>query len=144
MQDIHHSGRVKELLAQEITHNRSVEKSIQQERSEKQRQVPFYLQINCDVLESIYFTSAMITSMPLIAAHFMEQKRKVPKPLKRFLEFYEKQVFIGPSKSAKDFVMLACKNMMTGNWQAVTDAILSIKSWDTFSDVLAIKKMLQM
>lgn len=96
LQEISASGRVKELLAQGLVATRFGEKSAEQENLEKQRQMPFHMHINLELLECIYLTSSMLLEIPNMAMNSHDSRRKViSKPFRRMLDYSERQVFIG-------------------------------------------------
>lgn len=63
--DIQSSGRPKELLAQGLLPVRQHERSPEQEKIEKRRQMPFHMHINLDVLECVYLVSQPAVHRPL-------------------------------------------------------------------------------
>jgi len=76
VKDAHHclvdlmvTGKPKELLAQGLLPQRQHERSAEQEKIEKQRQMPFHMHINLELLECVYLVSAMLLEIPYIAAH---------------------------------------------------------------------------
>jgi translation initiation factor 3 subunit C len=77
LMDIQSSGRPKELLAQGLLPVRQHERSAEQEKIEKRRQIPFHMHINLDVLECVYLVSAMFIEVPYLAAHENDQRRRI-------------------------------------------------------------------
>ncbi|KAJ3555352.1 hypothetical protein NPX13_g10371 [Xylaria arbuscula] len=67
LQEICGSGRQKELLAQGVMIQRFAQVSPEQERLEKQRQLPFHMHINLELLECVYLTCSMLLEIPLLA-----------------------------------------------------------------------------
>lgn len=56
--------------------------------------------------------------MPNIAAlgPLESRKRIISKPLRRLMENYERQTFVGPPESVRDHMMAACRALATGGW----------------------------
>ncbi len=48
-------NKAKELLAQGLTSQRQVEKTLEQERAEKRRQLPYHMHISLDMVECVHY-----------------------------------------------------------------------------------------
>lgn len=144
LQDIFTTQRVKELLAQGTHQQRYQTLTPEQERAEKQRQLPFHMHINTELLEAAFLVSSMLVEIPLLASiDSEEQKRKaISKPFRRLLDFADRQVFTGPPESTRDHIMQASKALQDGQWQSCRDLIQSIKIWSLMPESGAVKDML--
>lgn len=145
LQEICGSGRQKELLAQGIMIQRYSQVSPEQERLERQRQLPFHMHINLELLECVYLTCSMLLEIPLLAQTGSSpdiKKRVISKTYRRMLEYHERQIFTGPPENTRDHVMQASKALAAGEWKKSIDFIHSIKIWDLMSQSERIKKML--
>lgn len=56
---------------------RQHERSLEQEKVEKQRQMPFHMHINLELLECVYLVSAMLLEIPYMAAHEFDARRRM-------------------------------------------------------------------
>lgn len=139
------SGRQKELLAQGIILQRYSTVSPEQERLERQRQLPFHMHINLELLECIYLTSSMFLEVPLMAqtSSSPEMKRRViSKTFRRMLDYNERQVFTGPAENTRDGVIMSAKLLAAGEWQKAATMLNSIKIWDLMPAPEKVKTML--
>ncbi|KAF6762944.1 eukaryotic translation initiation factor 3 domain-containing protein [Ephemerocybe angulata] len=144
LQEIFTTQRVKELLAQGVHQQRFQTLSPEQEKAEKQRQLPFHMHINTELLEAAFLVSSMLVEIPLLASiDSEEQKRKtISKPFRRLLDFADRQVFTGPPESTRDHIMQASKALQDGDWEKCRDLIQSIKIWTLMPEAASVKEML--
>ena len=133
LQEICGSGRQKELLAQGLIMQRYSTVTPEQERLERQRQLPFHMHINLELLECVYLTCSMLLEIPLLAQTGSSpdvRKRVISKTFRRMLEYTEKQVFQGPPENTRDHVMQAAKALANGDWKKCQELISKIAIWD--------------
>ncbi|KAG9239384.1 putative eukaryotic translation initiation factor 3 subunit C [Amylocarpus encephaloides] len=145
LQEICGSGRQKELLAQGVMIQRYNQVSPEQERLERQRQLPFHMHINLELLECVYLTCSMLLEIPLLAQTGSSpdiKKRVISKTYRRMLEYHERQIFTGPPENTRDHVMQASKALAAGEWKKATEFIHSIKIWELMAKPDEIKAML--
>jgi len=129
------SERPRELLAQGMTgsfHHRQ-EKSPEQEKAEKRRQIPYHQHINQDLMEASHLISAMLLEVPNMAAHGNDNNtrraRVISRRFRKNHDQYNRQVFTGPPEQTKDFVMRAANELMKGEWKTCADLIVNLDAW---------------
>lgn len=144
LQDIFNTQRVKELLAQGVHQQRYQTLSPEQEKAERQRQLPFHMHINTELLEAAFLVSSMLVEIPTLASIDNEEQRRkiVSKPFRRLLDFADRQVFTGPPESTRDHIMQASKALQEGDWEKCRDLIQSIKIWSLMPESTSVKEML--
>ncbi|KAH7139358.1 eukaryotic translation initiation factor 3 subunit C [Dendryphion nanum] len=145
LQEICGSNRQKELLAQGLQMQRYSQISPEQERLERQRQLPFHMHINLELLECVYLTCSMLLEIPLLAQIGSSpdiKKRVISKTYRRLLEYHERQIFTGPPENTRDHVMQASKALSAGEWKKAAEFINSIKIWELIANADKIKEML--
>lgn len=145
LQEICGSGRQKELLAQGVMIQRFSQVSPEQERLERQRQLPFHMHINLELLECVYLTCSMLLEIPLLAQTGSApdlKKRVISKTFRRHLEFHERQIFTGPPENTRDHIMQASRALAAGDWKKSVELINAIKIWDLVAQSEKIKAML--
>lgn len=146
LQEICGSQRQKELLAQGLQMQRYSQITPEQERLERQRQLPFHMHINLELLECVYLTCSMLLEIPLLAQVGSSpdiKKRVISKSYRRMLEYHERQIFTGPPENTRDHVMQASKALAQGEWRKAADFIIAIKIWDLLPQAQKIKTMLE-
>uniref|UniRef100_A0A1B6E4Z8 Eukaryotic translation initiation factor 3 subunit C n=1 Tax=Clastoptera arizonana TaxID=38151 RepID=A0A1B6E4Z8_9HEMI len=145
--DLMMTGKVKELLAQGLLPQRQHERSKEQEKVEKQRQMPFHMHINLELLECVYLVSAMLIEIPYMAAHeFDARRRMISKTFYQQLRSSERQSLVGPPESMREHVVAASKAMRNGNWSICKELIINdkmnAKVWDLFYESNKVREML--
>ncbi|KAI8356567.1 eukaryotic translation initiation factor 3 subunit 8 N-terminus-domain-containing protein [Choanephora cucurbitarum] len=143
LSEIQGTGRVKELLAQGIQTQRFAQApSPEVDAAERQRQLPFHMHINLELLECIFLTSSMLLEIPAQAQAGPNNKKFISKPFRRLLDYNERQAFCGPPENTRDHIMSAAKALASGEWEKAKDFILAIKIWDLMTETQEIKDML--
>ncbi|KAF8466462.1 eukaryotic translation initiation factor 3 subunit 8 N-terminus-domain-containing protein [Kalaharituber pfeilii] len=145
LQEICGTNRLKELLAQGVQMQRYSQVTPEQERLERQRQLPFHMHINLELLECVYLTCSMLLEIPALAASGSSpdlKKRAISKTFRRMLEYHERQIFTGPPENTRDHVMQASKALAAGEWKRASELLNAIKIWDLLPERDRIKVML--
>jgi translation initiation factor 3 subunit C len=141
-----YSGHVRDLLAQG-TSQRYGERTVNQERAEQQRQTPFHMWLNLDVLEAVHIVSALLLEVPNMAMHeaggeVAGKRRVISKAFRRQLEYSERQVFSGPPESARDHALFAARSLKRGDWRECLRLLDGIQAWAMLRDPPAVRAML--
>lgn len=143
LQEIQGSGRPKELLAQGVQMQRYGQPvAAEQEQLERQRQLPFHMHINLELLECVYHTCSMLLEIPAQAQAGPTNKKVISKTFRRLLDYNERQAFLGPPENIRDHIMGAAKALASGEWEKSRDLIMAIKIWELMPNTQDIKDML--
>ncbi|GAA6044326.1 hypothetical protein JCM8097_000922 [Rhodosporidiobolus ruineniae] len=146
LQEIFATQRVKELLAQGVQAQRYTTLTPEQEKAEKQRQLPFHMHINLELLEVVYLVSSMLLEVPLMAQCGADaellKKKVVSRTFRRMLDYANRQVFTGPPENKRDHVMQATKALQQGDWQKCVELVHAIKVWGLMPKEKEVKEMI--
>jgi len=123
-------GKVRELLAQGLNLNRFHDRSIEQEKIERRRQLPFHMHLNLDLLESIFLLSCTFTEVPKMNRGTLIQTRIQSKSFTRLIDIHEQQTFTGPAENVRETLMSATSSLMCGEWRVALKLIMNLESWD--------------
>lgn len=148
LQEICSSGRPRELLAQGLQSQKYVERTPEQERTERQRQLPNHMHLSIELIDSVFLTVSMLLEIPQAAAgarrFFRVDKKLFPsRHLRRLIDGYDRNLFNGPAENTRDFIISAAKALAHGNWKSCLDLILQSKLWSLFPAPKAIAAMLE-
>lgn len=145
--DIQILGKARELLAQGLP-LRHQERTAEQERVERRRQIPFHKHINLDLLECVYLVSSMLLEIPDVAANeFSVRKKMISRLFYNQLRKSEEQPLVGLPETTREHVVAASKAMRVGNWRSCRDLIINdkvnLKVWNLFHQADSVRSMLE-
>eukprot|EP00928_Gymnodinium_smaydae_P018047 TRINITY_DN16875_c0_g1_i1.p1 TRINITY_DN16875_c0_g1~~TRINITY_DN16875_c0_g1_i1.p1 ORF type:complete len:975 (-),score=334.59 TRINITY_DN16875_c0_g1_i1:63-2987(-) len=126
-------NKARELLAQGLSYSKNMERTAEQERAERLRQLPYHMHINLEVLDSAHHICAMLLEIPNLAMQGIDPTNKtrvISRVLRRHLEAHDKQLFIGPPENAKECVVAASKSLQRGDWQSACNVLEDLKLWE--------------
>eukprot|EP00029_Vermamoeba_vermiformis_P014402 TRINITY_DN9525_c0_g1_i1.p1 TRINITY_DN9525_c0_g1~~TRINITY_DN9525_c0_g1_i1.p1 ORF type:complete len:985 (-),score=474.17 TRINITY_DN9525_c0_g1_i1:155-2671(-) len=142
--DLVSGGKMKELLAQGINIKSHQEKTPEQERQERRRQIPYHMHINLELIETVHLISAMLLEVPNMALNAFDTKKKViSKNFRRVFDWYDRQVFMGPPENTREHVIAASKLLLKGDWHAAADLLLGLSIWKLLPNDKEIKDMVR-
>lgn len=139
LQEICSSGRPKELLAQGVHSQRFSEKTAEQDRIERQRQLPTHMHLNLELVDCIFLTCSMILEVPqsaLFAKKVNQNDRKMyqSRHLRRLMDAFERNIFEGPAENTREALVMAARALALADWESASRLCLSAKAWESLSD----------
>jgi translation initiation factor 3 subunit C len=137
------SGRPKEFLAQGMT-QRFSDKSVEQDRNERQRQLPAHMHLNVELIDCVFLTCSMILEIPQTALFSKKINSNEPKMyqsrhLRRLMEAVERNVFEGPAENTREAIVMSARALSRADWESSVELCLSAKIWESlpnFSEVI--------
>lgn len=139
LQEICSSGRPKELLAQGVHSQRFSDKTAEQDRIERQRQLPTHMHLNLELVDCIFLTCSMILEVPqsaLFAKKINQNDRKMyqSRHLRRLMDAFERNIFEGPAENTRESLVMSARALALADWESSSRLCLSAKAWESLSD----------
>ncbi|KAK0424319.1 hypothetical protein QR680_008607 [Steinernema hermaphroditum] len=147
LSEIQNTQRVKELLAQScLIPPRQAEKTPEQEKIERSRQIPYHMHINIELMECVYLICSMLLEIPNLACHEYDTRRRLlSRSFHYQLKFSEKSPLIGPPENTREHVVAASRAMLNGDWEQCVKYIvnekMNAKVWNLFRNAEKVKEM---
>eukprot|EP01118_Nematostelium_gracile_P018099 TRINITY_DN7921_c0_g1_i2.p1 TRINITY_DN7921_c0_g1~~TRINITY_DN7921_c0_g1_i2.p1 ORF type:complete len:930 (+),score=337.49 TRINITY_DN7921_c0_g1_i2:271-2790(+) len=143
--EIYAGGRVKELLAQGVTSStRYNDKTQEQEKQERKRQLPYHMHINLELLEAIHLITALLLEVPNMAANQYDVKKKViSRTFRRLLDYFDRSVFSGPPENTREIIITAAKSLSKGDWKRCEELLLNLPVWNLVNKSDQVKAMVR-
>ena len=147
LQELYAGGRIKELLAQGVQQSRySNDKTVEQEKLERRRQMPFHMHINLELLDFVHLTCAMLIEVPNLAmesgSYGAGRRHVMSKALRRLLENFSYHAFTGPPENVRDHVMHASRFMLLGEWSKSIEILDGHDVWKLIPNKDEVKAVL--
>lgn len=143
LMEICSSRRIKELLAQG-TNTSFTDRSPDQEKLERKRQLPYHMHINLDLVDAVHLISAMLLEIPNMAQNALDTKKKViSRTFRNLLDYFERQVFTGPPENTRDVIMTAAKGLQRGEWKQTVELLLGLPIWAFLQNSDKVKEALK-
>ncbi|GMT27988.1 hypothetical protein PFISCL1PPCAC_19285 [Pristionchus fissidentatus] len=145
LSEIQNTQRSKELLAQGMV-MRQNERTQEQEKVERSRQVPYHMHINIELMECVYLICSMLLEIPHMASHEFEMRRRLlSRSFHYQLKQSEKSSLIGPPENTREHVVAASRAMLAGDWRKCRDFIvnekMNVKVWNLFRSSEKVRDM---
>lgn len=145
LSEIQNTQRAKELLAQGVA-MRQYERTAEQEKVERGRQIPYHMHINVELMECVYLICSMLLEIPHMASHEFEMRRRLlSRSFHYQLKQSEKSSLVGPPENTREHVVAASRAMLAGEWKKCRDYIVNEKMnqkvWNLFRNPDPVKQM---
>ena len=101
--------------------NRFHDRTIEQEKIEKRRQLPYHMHFNLELLESIFLVCCIFIEVPKMTGSKIHQSRIYSKSFTKLIDIYEQQTFNGPAENVRETLMSATSSLVCGDWRQATE-----------------------
>uniref|UniRef100_A0A061RZ06 Eukaryotic initiation factor n=1 Tax=Tetraselmis sp. GSL018 TaxID=582737 RepID=A0A061RZ06_9CHLO len=131
-------------LSQGVAMSRFHDKTPEQEKLERRRQMPFHMHINLELIESVALISAMLIEVPNLAAGGQLDRRKVlSKSFQRLMDNHERQTFSGPPENVREHIVASTNALRSGDWAAAYKYVESLSCWNLMDGSAEVKEVLK-
>ena len=122
-------NKSRELLAQSVSRG-SAERTAEQEKAERRRQVPYHMHVDIEAVEAAHFISAMMLEIPNIAGG--RGRVSVSRAFRKFAEWYDRNLSAGPPENYRDTLALVGRALLGGDVDKAVDLLSGLDIWTKF------------
>eukprot|EP00455_Lapot_gusevi_P031887 TRINITY_DN3474_c0_g1_i1.p1 TRINITY_DN3474_c0_g1~~TRINITY_DN3474_c0_g1_i1.p1 ORF type:complete len:896 (+),score=368.09 TRINITY_DN3474_c0_g1_i1:73-2760(+) len=140
--DLYLTIHIKKLLAQGLSVAKYEERNPEQEKQERQRQMPYHMHINVDMLDAVHAICAMLLEVPNMAIHPDDKRHVISIKFRRWLEIHIRQIFTGPPENTRDFIMSGAMALMQGDWKRCVQHVMGLKMWAFMPNAEIVKPLI--
>ena len=130
------SGKSRELLAQCGSRG---EKTAEQEKAEKRRQLPYCMHFDTELVEVAHFISAMLAEVPNMAGG----KSRGSRAFRKFVEYYDRSFTAGPPENYKETLAVAGKALLAGDVDRALSLVGGLEIWERVDKEVNNRTMIQ-
>jgi translation initiation factor 3 subunit C len=113
------------LLAQTVS--KLAEKTVEFEQEERRRLIPYHMQLNLQVFESLQFICSMLIEIPRAAQNQKNLgKSNFSKPFKALIDYYDQKALTLAEEFNRDYIVAAARYLNKSEWKRALDTILDI------------------
>lgn len=136
LQELCSSGRPKELLAQGVQGQKFSDKTVEQDRIDRQRQLPTHMHLNIELIDCIFLTCSMILEVPqtaLFSKKINQSDRKMyqSRHLRRLMDAVERNIFEGPAENTRESLVMSARALAQADWETCSRLCTSAKAWES-------------
>ena len=142
LNEIVSTHKLRELLGQTVIQP-SKEKSTTTEKEQRKRLTPYHMHIKNEVVESVFFISAMLIDIPRMAQNPQDPyKNIVSAYFQKMMEYHENVARLGPPENYRDLIVEAADKLRKGNWEETYTIIYNLDFWKHIHKAQEVKEKL--
>lgn len=130
-------NKSKELLAQGVVFQRYNERNPEQEKTERRRQLPYHMHIPTEHMDAAHLISALLLEVPNMMMQQLNpgHRRLISRALRKYLESMEKNLFLTPPETNREYILHATLQVQKGHWAQAMDYLRKIRFLSEIVDV---------
>jgi hypothetical protein len=104
------------------------ERTPEQEKVDKQRQIPYHMHINVELMECAYLICSMLLEIPYMPCRDYDLRRRMlSRSFHYQLKQSEKATLLGPAENTREHVVAAARAMLDGDWRRANGFLFNEK-----------------